>query len=422
MKQNNIIKRWEGIDFKITIPAKPDKNNKAEVYFSVINPLTGKNKQIKKSNGIDRYADVPTILNQAKELVNELIDLMKIGYDPITGKLPDYVKLTSNSKMLVCLETYVKEKELQFDRKQLHLQELTTIKSVTQHFIDWLNKNNLLNNKPDSLNTNDINAFMREVEKQRLVKDKSSGNKVLSKKKLSPRTFNNYISRISNFYNYLLSERVTNFNPVTYAFRYNTKQLDTHYTFFADDELATVKEFLKSPKFTDLSIAVSLLYNYRVRGAEQQRIKIKDINFETSVLTLHGVTIDEDGFLVENTKNGQEAFIKISPAVIADIKSYIGNNTNGELYLFGGHNRPSMKKVSNQFHTNKWSKFRKTFNLPKTLKFYALKHTSNSNQFESVGVEGLMKINRHTSPNQTFDYIKNTLKKQVIIVNESDEF
>ena len=95
---------------------------------------------------------------------------------------------------------------------------------------------------------------------------------------------------------------------------------------------------------------------------------------------------------------------------------------NKDWFLFGGHGKAGKKQLDDQFFSSRWNMFKQDYKLPEHLKFYALKHTSNYNSYTILGADGLMQVNRHASPSQSYDYVKSKERLRVIEVDESQHF
>jgi integrase len=406
--KHRILKTYNNTIFRLYVPKTIDKNNKIEVHFNFLDPSTGKNKQIKKANGIDRYAKEKLYVEQANTLVESLILLLDKGWNPITNEMPDYNKLTANSNNNDCINVWLEFREADLEAKKIKKDELETTIMVMNALRAWLKKNNLLFEKPSIFTKNDIDSFMRAFEKKR---------------GFGKPTYNSYLYRINYLFKFLVEERVLTFNPCLGTFKYKLKGLPTRFALYDTDELATVKEKLKlDPKYKDLELAINLLYTYRLRGAEQLRIKISMFDFENNLL-LCPAQVEERGEMVNMTKNGQPAVFKINDDVMQMIKDYLGDNIkNKDYFLFGGHCKPKPVQAEEQLFTGKWGRFRKENDLPKHLQWYALKHTSNSNTLLTTGSDALSIINRHLDNSQINKYTAEMKRKMIIEVDDSHKF
>ncbi|NQX38411.1 Site-specific recombinase XerD [Pedobacter steynii] len=407
-KKNPILRTWNNYEFRLYVPKNISKDNKIEVHFSYLNPATGKEKQIKRSNGIDRYAKPKIYTEQANKLIEVLIDLIKSGWDPINKTLPGYKKLTGSSTMQECIESWLKVRDGHFEDKKIQKGELNSTKNVFNLFTKFLVENELYQAKPSYFTVNDIDQFMRYIEKAQ---------------NLGKASYNSYLSRLTYFFDFLIIERLIVFSPTKGAHRYSTKNLETRYKIYEDDELKMVKDLLTTdPNFNDLLVAANLLYSYRIRGKEQLRIKMSFFDFEHNLLTFP-VEVMERGRMINATKNGNPATFLLSENIMTQIKGYLGDAINKpDFYLFGGKNQPGPNQRFESYFSNKFAYLRRKYNLSSKLKFYALKHTSNYNSYESIGIEKLSKVNRHASISQTQDYIKSKLKKEIISVRSETEF
>ena len=407
MKKSHILKVWNNIEFKLYVPEKINADNKIEVHFPFLNPDTGKNKNIKKSSGIDRYATEKVYTQQAGVLIDTLIELLDKGWNPISNSYPDYVKLSPHSTMKECIAAWLKLRKSDYENDIIQKGELDTTQFVFTYYQSFLKRNNLLFEKPAFFTVNDINAFMRKVEKTR---------------KLSKPTYNSYLHRLKFFYKYLFNERVVTYNPCTAAHFYKTKNLKTRFEIFEPEELDHVRNLLSADRgFFDLYIAAKFLFEYNIREAEQLRIKIGWINWKKCQLHIPEKIIEQER-LKNATKNGLSAIFELNDDILELISEYIGERNDKNNYLFGGHNRPSPKQMNDNFLTARWAKFRIDNDLPLKLKFYALKHTGNYENYDQIGLQKLSEIARHSSLAQTQDYVNSKLKKRIIKLEGKSQF
>jgi site-specific recombinase XerD len=428
-KKNNkseILKSWNSYEFGLRVPATINKDNKIEVLFTFIDPITKKGKQIKRSTDINRYADKDTYTKQAKDLIESLIDLLEAGWNPITNKIPEKSdRLTEKSTIEMCLAYWKRQRTIDFDSGKIQKGELGLSNRVLELFQAYLKHFNLTNEKPGFFTVNDVNKFMRYIEPdtQKLIKKVIPESKLGVKKEEKPTplaktTYNSYLYRLSFFFEFLITERLIVFNPTRGAHKYQTKNLKTKYTIYENDELETVRACLnEEDRFKDLLIGIHLLYSYRIRAKEQYRIKVGWFDFEDNSLQIPEEVIERNR-KIKATKNGNSASFSISPKVMDLIKDYLGDNIHSaEYFLFGGK-----KQKYESYFSNKFKNMLIKYNLPLHLKFYALKHTSNYNSYETLGIEALSKINRHSNISQTQDYIKSKLRKEIITINPDTEF
>lgn len=404
--RSTLLKTWNEYEFKLFTPTSINKNNKIEVHFNFFNQETGKNKQIKRSTGIDRYAKPKVYTQQANDLIEVLIEYLKNGYNFINGCYPDHVKLTPQSNIGECIKTWLKLRAKDKEDGVIKQGELDITGYVFDYFEAYLKRNNHLFEKPSYFTVNDINNFMRKIEKSR---------------RLSAFTYNSYQSRLTFFFDYLINERVTVYNPSTKAYRYKTRNMKTRYEEFDAATLNKIQTLIKSdPKFADLHIASKLLYEYSIREVEQLRIQLSWIDFKTGILSLPEKTI-EDGKEVSATKNGIAAKFKLEPDMIDLLLPYIGVRDAKENFLFGGHNRPSLKRMSDSFLTLRWAKFREVYGLSKSLKMYALKHTGNYDSLDTMRPDQLSTINRQIDDKSIQTYIKKR-KEDLIELGDKKRF
>lgn len=406
--KSKLLKEWEGIKFRLYVPKVIDKDNKIEVHFTYTS-IEGIKKQVKQSTGIDRYSKESVFTKDALLLVDACILMLQNGYNYITKSYPDHIKLHSKSTITDCIYYWLKLRQQDVEDGKMQAKGLETVTHIFDFFNSWLIKNHIQKQVPDYFTKNDINAFLRSVEQER---------------EWGKATYNAYNHRLNHFWKFLISERVTSWNPVTDSFRYKLANVATRFQIYEDADLESVKTLMTNDKtFTDLTIATNLLYTYRIRGAEQLRIRVKYFDFEKNLLTIPTTTLDADNAAILSLKNGGSAKWELLPEDAQMIKDYIGKNIdNPDYFLFSGHNKSGQKQVNDEFLSHKFSNFRKKYNLSDSLKWYALKHTANYNASEVMTPEEQRILNRHSDIATTAGYKESKVKKQVIRVNKSHKF
>lgn len=424
-KTNPILKIWNGYEFRLHVPKVINKDNKIEVHFNYVNPATGHAKQIKRSSGIDRYSTKKIYTEQAQELVEALIRNLEAGYNFITGETSDYSKLSTASTVTQCIDAWLKVRQSDFEIGRIQKGEMNLTNNVLSLYRAYLLKNNLSFEKPSIFTVNDINQFMRYIEKDsNRLRTYEEGDK--KKDKVTPlgkHTYNSYLARLSYFFEFLRIERLIVYNPVEGAHKYQTANLETRFKIYEDDELELVRKLLsENDDYIDLLLASHFLYGYRIRGKEQLRIKVKYINFETGTLIIPQ-EVEEHGRTIKGTKNGNGAEFQLNKKILDLIKLYLGDSINEpEYFIFGGQNKPGKTQRYESFFSNRFAKFRTEKELPKHLKFYSLKHTSNYSDYQELGIEALSLLNRHSTIGTTQVYINSKLKKHVIRISEDGGF
>lgn len=173
-----------------------------------------------------------------------------------------------------------------------------------------------------------------------------------------------------------------------------------------------LEQGLKDYGFRDLYIAAKLIYKYNIRPIELIRVQVKDINLADHLLTLP----------VDKTKNGNEAQFTLDGKTVELLTGYLKHNSP-YLFIFGNKGKGSMFQACDDYLGHRWRAFKNDNNLPKHLKLYALKHSSNYYDLESgVSFEEIRQRNGHSNLQVTTLYIKERLFKNAIQASPSSKF
>ncbi|WCT14403.1 hypothetical protein [Mucilaginibacter jinjuensis] len=93
------------------------------------------------------------------------------------------------------------------------------------------------------------------------------------------------------------------------------------------------------------------------------------------------------------------------------------------LYVFGRGIKGSAHQACDGYLDQRWRTFRKLYNIPVHLKFYALKHSSNYYDLQDgASFEEIRQRNRHSNLQVTTLYIKERLFKNLIKASGSSRF
>lgn len=380
--KSEIIKKWDNYTFKLY----QGNTTKTHIFYNYFNPITGKNERVKTSIGLTALTGVK-LIQEATKLVDDIIELLKKGWNPIDNKIVEETDISAKSSIIECLENFLEYRKDLVNKGLLSKNRLVNNTIFYNYFKEWLLENNYPNKVPQSFNEIHLQTFLNHY---KVVKKWNSKN-----------TYNEYRSILILFFNYLLKKKVILINEAentTYASGANHDQ--THYTVFEDDELKNVIDKLKNDvRYRDLHLAGKMLYNLMIRPNELLKLQFKFYNPSTKVL-----------FLPKDiTKNGNDAFIQVDEETHNLLTEF---NFSPEYYIIGR----SMKKLAFGYLGQKWRKFRAEYNIPSHLKFYALKHTSSYN-FLQDDVEGFKELSerlRHATERTTRKYVDSKLKKKVI--------
>lgn len=133
-------------------------------------------------------------------------------------------------------------------------------------------------------------------------------------RKLSPTTMNRYLSTLSSFYRFLVSQQVIETNPILGVDRPRIKDRELLYLKHTD-----VITLLNAIEDARDRLLIRTIYATGVRVSELCGIMIEHIDFEEETIRIRG-------------KGGKIRTVFIDPETLAAITSFTGGRTNGPLF------------------------------------------------------------------------------------------
>ncbi|MDQ0964744.1 integrase [Flavobacterium sp. W4I14] len=395
-KQSQLIHTWGDYEFYLNTPKELTGGNKPFVYFYQLNPKTNKSERIRRY--IPKFdGNKKKIAQSAKQIIDELLALLKSGWNPITN-LQIEKEINYSSNLIECLDFWIKKREDAHANKAIGFSALKNNKILVMHYKSYLetSKNPVL--KIQNITKVHIKEFLDQKAFER------NWGKV---------TYNTYLVDLGTFFNYLIDMRIIKENPCSNVTKKNTRWDSSRFKVFEKDELLEISKILNSDKhFLGLNVATKLLFKYNIRPIEITRLQIKDINFEKDLLIIPS----------NKTKNGNEATFQLDKET-KTLLSEMTTGLNRDYFVFGGWNKPTPTQVCSEFFGQNWRALRKKYNLSPHLKLYALKHTSNYYDIENgASYEEIRQRNRHSNLQVTTLYIKERLFKNIIKSSNSGLF
>ena len=354
MASKSVIKFYTGgVDVKKWSSFTPSQKKEAlrkswyvRWYFS--NPKTKKlERQGNIKAGVNRLPKMNDRVKMLKEIRKHLKKAIKQGYSP-------YEEINDN------FETEKKHINIKDALKKAHDHSKLTVSKVTsndyfyakEQFLDFIGLTNQLKD-------------IKEVNKTTIIK-------FLNQKleKTSARTRNNYKSSLSALFTVLENKlNLIERNFIKDISNEKTK-VKTDRT-FTKTELKNIVDWLK---YTDpylLTYIRFIAYNF-LRPVEVNRLKVKDINLEESLLYFQA-------------KNKPLKIKRIPSIFIEDIKSLNLHLYNKEYFLFTPKNEPADWNSSDNSRRDTFSKrFKKVkdkFNLGSQYGLYSFRHSFITNLF-----------------------------------------
>ena len=354
MTKNHAIKFYTGgVDVKKWSSLTPNEKKEAlrkswYVRWYFLNPKTNKlERQGNIKSGVNRLSKMTDRIKRLKKIKNHVKKAIKDGYSP-------YEKINDN------FETEKKYINIKDALKKAHDHSNLTVSKVTsndyfyakEQFLKFIGSTNQLKD-------------IKEVNKTTVLK--FLNNKL---EKTSARTRNNYKSSLSALFTVLENKlNLIERNFIKDISNEKTK-VKTDRT-FTKTELKNIVDWLK---YTDpylLTYIRFIAYNF-LRPVEVNRLKVKDINLEESLLYFQA-------------KNKPLKIKRIPSIFIDDIKSLNLHLYNAEHFLFTPKNEPSEWNSSDNSRRDTFSKrfkiVKNKFNLGSQYGLYSFRHSFITNLF-----------------------------------------
>ncbi len=210
---------------------------------------------------------------------------------------------------------------------------------------------------------------------------------------LSAKTRNNYRTWASALCSWLVDKRYLNENPIQYI-----HQLPEHEKFrqpLEPDDLRKLGKWLQDNNKPFL-LAVMMEYCTAIRPTELSFIKLKDIN------------ISEGSIFVSSqvSKNRRDGKVKLPNKVIKLMMELGVFEHHNDCYLFGSGFLPSEKRQDARYFTKEFNKVREELGFPRHYMFYSLKDSGLRDISNAAGVEVAQKQARHSSIQTTNLYLR----------------
>ncbi|MCC8409887.1 tyrosine-type recombinase/integrase [Mucilaginibacter sp. UR6-1] len=386
-----LIQTWETYEFKLHPGSKP------YISFYFINPDTGVSQRIRKMTNLKPGSSLSVLKTNAKDTIEVMVDWLSKGWNPITDNFKDR-PLSPLSTIDECLDYWLKEREKQRDNKAMKPKSYELNSYLVRYFKTWLQSKSYLQRKPQTFTRIDIDSFLQHTANLR------KWNKV---------SYNCYRTDLGTFFNYLKTLKLITENPVIESVKKNTRKDSSRFKIYESSELHHVVKLLENDKsYFGLFVASKLVFHYNIRPVEISRIQICDIDFTKKQLTLPPA----------KTKNGCEAIFQLND----DMYNLLDELTAGlpeSHFVFGHRCKPGAEQIHQDYFGQKWRMFRKKYKIPKHLKLYALKHSSNYFDIENgASYEEIRQRNRHANLQVTTLYVRERLLKNIIQPSASKMF
>ncbi|NEU67961.1 tyrosine-type recombinase/integrase [Spirosoma agri] len=366
--------------------AKGDLTARWFVYYSYVNPYTGKLERIKVYNDINKFKTKKERVDFARLIIEGINEKLKNGYNPFAEQSEQMAGGVYTLKEAV--DAY-----LTLKTEQLRSKTVTGYKSILKQFEKWASNRYLTDRPLREMSREDIRDYFNHARKERNI---------------SATTHNTDLTTIRAFFSYWKEEGLIGINPANGVKRLR-EEVATHVV-YSDDDITKITHYLNesdTPRAKQLLQFIRFLYYTCIRPKEIRMLKIKDIRLATNTILIPALA----------AKSGRSEPVDISPGLLDVINSMDLTETNPDWYIFGNGGkgvagdyadpRPGPKPVGVNYFSRYYREVLNELNFSEHHTMYAWKHTRNVHLYmQDKDLLRLMRHNRHTDPKITMKYLR----------------
>lgn len=377
------------------------------VYFSVLNPITGKMAPQKVYRGFKDCNSSAEKKRWGVKLCAEITEKLKLGWTPfdqdtvIYSDQIEYQNLAgkfSKLKKSIKNTRYYLSDFLIYKRPLVKDKTYSTYQSKLRIFCTWLDHSGYRDYDVSSISNKIILEFFRFL---------------IVEQKLDRVTIIKYMQMIRDYFSYMKKMNKVSENPVTdIPIPPKTKDNAPRPINPIDLDVLLTKIKAEDPQ---LFLACMFQYYLAVRpGNELRSLKVRDIDLFNNTV----VITDESAKAGRRTIDLPDPLVDICREL--QIEKY-----NLDFYVFGKSKVPGPERVGNNTLRNRFNIYRTLLKLPQTYKFYSMKHTGGG-MLLAAGrtIEELRNHMGHKSIESTDHYVRRHFgnRNEAIIKNFPSPF
>ena len=312
------------------------------IAYSVLDEQTGKFKTFRIK--LNRMKVAKERRNYADNMINKINDALARGWTPFQEVRNDKLTLLSEALKGYFMKTRrdVEEERIKNDTYNDYFSQLNT-------FAKWLKRDFYLHNIT-SLIVSDFLDYIYIVLKR------------------TSTTRNNYFCTLRTFFNYCIEKGFINKAPTEgmHALKKQRKKRAV----IPHDVMIKISKYLERSGNEGYKLAVNLCYSCFIRPIEIAKLKIKDINFKNSTITIPA----------EVAKNGKEQTVTMPEnvqSIMYDAK--IWENPSEDYIISRDGFRPGPDKIDPKRFRDRWAQMRNELKIGDEYQFYSLKDSGITN-------------------------------------------
>lgn len=330
------------------------------VYFSVINPATGRMQAFRKYEGFALLKTDQERRKHATKVIRKWKAKLMRGWNPFFEQ--DKVKYAS----LIRYETEARRGQNIIDStrnfeyystRYLHFVK-NTIKRKSSTYTSYKSKLRIFG---QFLSQKGIDKINTRFYNNDTIKDFNVF--LINERGLDGKTLNDYNETLNRFWKHLiLEENLVVENPVTGIRRY--KETPVHHMAFNAHHIELLKNAIL-PKDPVLWLRLKMLYSTLLRPNEQRHLQMKHFSWSDGTILLPA----------ELAKNDRARLITLPHYLYKELLALGYDKYPGEYYFATTGNGPGPENASKNYLYNKFKHYLMLLQFPKGYTLYSWKHT-----------------------------------------------
>lgn len=210
---------------------------------------------------------------------------------------------------------------------------------------------------------------------------------------VSPRTYNNYIRFMGQFFNFCVDKGLAKENPFG---NIKLKRADEKMrTVIPPEVRAKIMNYIVESGMEGFRLLCLITYNCLIRPKELLMLKVGHVSMKDDLIIIPS----------DIAKNHRERHISMPMEVAIPMADYI-KNARSDLQLFSSGYRPGKKVLSTRDTGRTWANIREALGLPKCYQYYSLKDSGITEMLEAgVPDKMVQELADHRSLEMTQKYI-----------------
>lgn len=345
------------------------------ISYYVKNPATGKLKLFRVK--VNRYHNQKERIQAAKEIMAGLQERLALGWNPMVSKAAPMATVPA----FQVFDTYLRVKS-----KEMEKQSYATYASYVRIFRGWLESQGCTGTTPiSSITEGTARKYMNYLE---------------TEKSVSPRSYNNYLSFMVTFMDWMKDKGYIQENVFTGIKRKPRRLMAKKRRMLTDEELGTLFTWLQENNPEYLAVCL-LCYCCFMRPKEIALLRCGDIDLRKQLVHVRA----------EIAKNDKESFRTIPDAMMPAIRRL--DLSKKDWFLFGDHPgvrsdfRPAREAGAKKRFSDYWATtVREACGFGMEVQFYSQKDTGITNMLgEGVAINLVQQQADHSSVAMTALYV-----------------